>query len=216
MSRHPMHSVAFWEEPVSWAQVDITQVDTPFGDSAWTPMRLAVENSSLDTIKRLAGLGVDIHQVNRYGETLLFIAPKQVEVFKYLIDCEVEIDWRDNWGNTALHIHANDGNIDLVRILLEHGADVNARNGFGATPLHSALRGGDNENIDLVVIELLRHGVDVNAVGRETDSPLVYALRNPVVGDEIVDLLMLRGARVELRHNYRRPIDTNWQVENTG
>ncbi len=41
----------------------------------------------------------------------------------------------DLTGNTSLHIAVTNGELDLARLLLENGADANARHLFGTTPL---------------------------------------------------------------------------------
>ena len=40
----------------------------------------------------------------------------------------------NNFGPTPLHHAVGDGNIQAVRLLLEHGADVHARDKRGKTP----------------------------------------------------------------------------------
>jgi ankyrin repeat protein len=45
-------------------------------------------------------------------------------------------------GDTALHIAAELGNTELVRLLVQHGADVSAKNTRGETPLAVATRSG--------------------------------------------------------------------------
>lgn len=42
-------------------------------------------------------------------------------------------------GNTCLHIAAQNGHFDLVKLLLARGADVNAMNNGGQTALHMAV-----------------------------------------------------------------------------
>ncbi|KAE9274754.1 hypothetical protein PF008_g29507 [Phytophthora fragariae] len=61
----------------------------------------------------------------------------------------------------------------MARLLLEHGADVNAANTATATPLHHAMRRYDLELMDV----LLAHGVDVNQRNRFGDTPLHQAAR---------------------------------------
>ena len=42
----------------------------------------------------------------------------------------------NGYGNTALHEACRGGNASTVRVLLQAGADVNAENHKGSTPLH--------------------------------------------------------------------------------
>ncbi|EAX73956.1 ankyrin repeat protein, putative [Trichomonas vaginalis G3] len=41
-------------------------------------------------------------------------------------------------GETPLHLAALQDNIEIVELLLSHGADVNEKNSKGETPLHIA------------------------------------------------------------------------------
>jgi ankyrin repeat protein len=44
-------------------------------------------------------------------------------------------------GTTPLHIAAGHGHFDIVKILVENGANVNVKDLMGFTPLHSAIMG---------------------------------------------------------------------------
>ena len=62
------------------------------------------------------------------------------------------------------HRHVPGNWLPAVRYLIEEcGADVNARDANGYTPLHHAASRGDNKLIDY----LLQQGADVKAVSRE-------------------------------------------------
>jgi catechol 2,3-dioxygenase-like lactoylglutathione lyase family enzyme len=53
---------------------------------------------------------------------------------------------RDGRGSTGLHLATTGGHVTTVRLLLEHGADPNARDrGDNACPLHFAAGGGHTE-----------------------------------------------------------------------
>jgi ankyrin repeat protein len=58
-----------------------------------------------------------------------------------------------------------------VRVLLEHGADVAARDNAHSTPLHVASSKGNGETVKL----LIRHGTDVNAQDGRCRAPLHQA-----------------------------------------
>lgn len=45
---------------------------------------------------------------------------------------------RDKWSAPALHRAASNGHIEIVELLLDHGADINAKDVLGATALHQA------------------------------------------------------------------------------
>ena len=93
-----------------------------------------------------------------------------------------------------------------VRLLLEHGADVNARAKNGSTPLHIASTFGAPE----VARVLLEHGADVNARDADGRTPLYSRLYWIVTGSaiqpragsvEVARLLLERGADVNARTN---------------
>ena len=43
-------------------------------------------------------------------------------------------------NQTPLHLAAEEGYLDMAEVLLDHGADVNAANADGDTPLHLSLK----------------------------------------------------------------------------
>ena len=71
------------------------------------------------------------------------------------------MDQRVIGGECPLHWAASGGTdrSDVIALLLEAGADVNARSGGGRVPLHSAAGSGSLEHVSL----LLKAGADVNA-----------------------------------------------------
>jgi ankyrin repeat protein len=74
------------------------------------------------------------------------------------VNAQEEFDLR--YGLTALHLSAQNGHLEIVKLLLEHGADVKAKTElFCETTLHLAARNGHFEIVKL----LLEHGADVNA-----------------------------------------------------
>jgi ankyrin repeat domain-containing protein 50 len=73
---------------------------------------------------------------------------------------------------TPLHAAYHSGQLECVRLLLQHGADVDARNVEGEAVSHLASEHGHVEVVKL----LLLHGADVNARGLEDWTPLHNAV----------------------------------------
>ena len=94
-------------------------------------------------------------------------------------------------GMTGLHLAVS--HPDAVRVLLEHGADPNARQeSDNALPLHFAASGGPLESVRL----LLDAGSDVQGDGDDHRMDVIgWATLFAEARRDVVDLLVERGAR---------------------
>ena len=93
-------------------------------------------------------------------------------------------------GKTALHIAAEYGHANILRLLLDHGAIVDPQrdSGSGFTPLLAAIRDGSYDNVQL----LIQRGADVDRESTSHDSPLMWAI--DCWEEDIVSLLLESGA----------------------
>jgi len=82
---------------------------------------------------------------------------------------QIETEFKDG---TVLHSAANGGNAAIVRWLLEHGADVNARGRMGRTPLHLAAERNTSPRVAEILAE---RGADLHATDDQGLSALEIA-----------------------------------------
>jgi ankyrin repeat protein len=80
------------------------------------------------------------------------------------------------------------GNLEMVRFLIERGADVNAETGYPLTPLASAAAGGKAD----IMRFLLESGADVNALGTYGVPATWFAVSKGQA--EMVEMLLAGGA----------------------
>jgi hypothetical protein len=67
------------------------------------------------------------------------------EIIKGLAKAGVDVNFTDKRGRTALHFHAVEGHLEVVRALLEHDACLDQRDSDGKTPLDLATEAGAPE-----------------------------------------------------------------------
>src|SRR5258708_54720 len=99
---------------------------------------------------------------------------------------------KDQKETTPLMYAAAFGSVDAMKILLDAGADVNAKNALSVSPLLWCA--GDLEKVRLLVSK----GADVNARSKQGQTSLLIAASHDGAS-EIVKLLLDRGADVSAR-----------------
>lgn len=124
----------------------------------------------------------------------------------------VPVNHRDNLGGTLLHDAAWAGEAKVAELLLDRGADVNARHlEGGSTPLHYAVTTNHPE----VVKILIARGADVHATYRSGSTPLHLAANRGF--ERVAQMLLDRGAKVNaIDQAGARPLDEAAWRGNTG
>lgn len=114
-------------------------------------------------------------------------AGRRGEIEQRLVASPEVIKGIDAGGSTALHHAAGFGPLGNLQLLINKGADVNAKNRRGSTPLHWAIH--DEAKVRL----LLTEGANVNARQAQGRTPLYLAA---MLGDSVptIRLLLSRGA----------------------
>ena len=99
------------------------------------------------------------------------------------------LEQKNKNGNTELMLAATSGDLGRVKLLLQKGAIVNARNYYGSTALMGAAAGG----FDDIVRLLLARGAYPNCKSNTGSTPLMFAAKNGHLA--VVKLLLQAGAK---------------------
>ncbi|KAF8390750.1 hypothetical protein HHK36_025277 [Tetracentron sinense] len=88
-------------------------------------------------------------------------------------------------GCSLLHLACQTADIGMIELLLQYGANINAPDSIGQTPLHHCILRGRTVFAKL----LLTRGADPRAVDREGKTPLQLAADSTFNYDEVISLL---------------------------
>ncbi len=157
-----------------------------------------LEDQEIQRIRQMVQNSPDL--ISRPGDkglTPLFTAASkgQLRVAEFLLANGAEVNWKSPNGYTALGIAALCGQNAMVKLLLDHNADIDAG---GVTPLFDAAHQG----YKVVAETLLAHHANVNAQDDKGNSPLEGAAASGNVA--IVELLAAHGANVNFKDNEGR------------
>ncbi|XP_057485579.1 ADP-ribosylation factor GTPase-activating protein AGD3-like [Actinidia eriantha] len=88
-------------------------------------------------------------------------------------------------GCSLLHLACETADIGMLELLLQYGANINASDSRGQTPLHRCILGGKTAFVKL----LLTRGADPQAVNGEGKTPIELALESKFEDSEVLALL---------------------------
>ena len=97
-----------------------------------------------------------------------------------------------------LTYYCNRDNYDIVKLLIDNGADLDVGEGRFATPLIAASRYASPEVVQL----LLKNGADVNATSNDGSTPIFAARNNDIDPIAVAKLLIRAGADVNHVNKY--------------
>ncbi len=144
-------------------------------DSAWTPLRYAVCFDLPQVVRMLLDRKADARAPGLDGQTLLHLAAE----------------------SNLVHFSS------ITALLLAHGADVNARNAAGETPLIVAVATGPHSGVIKV---LLAHGADVAVRDNSQESAFFKLVRDCNHNDDQVNapsVALLLGAGADVNDEDR-------------
>ncbi|XP_003379124.1 ankyrin repeat-containing domain protein [Trichinella spiralis] len=161
------------------------------------PLHIAVESGNVDLVVYMIDcLQASLTVTDIRGQTPFHYAartsPTMITALNALLSVcpDINLNCRNNAGQTALHLHTYLNNLSCVVALYYHGADLNAKDTNGNTSLHIAVS-AENESMTKALLVL---GADPNIVNDNGHSPRHTAARLNVRGRELMRCLIIGGA----------------------
>ena len=175
------------------------------GIAGQTALYMASSRGYTKVVRSLIDRGADLkakcNAWDEYGRpvqwTPLLVALEKgrPEIARMLLERGADVNYTDNHGRSPLHIAERHPSIDLIRLLLNYGANIDASDTWrGETALHDASSKG---HITVVKL-LLEHGANVNARSKSRWTPLhsTTMMGHP----KVVELVLDHGADVNAQN----------------
>jgi uncharacterized protein len=204
-SKYPGYNPAIVKELLA-AGASVEAADE-YGNTA---LILAAQADLSESVEMLLAAGARVDAKEKRGETALILAfnsqyyakensgihPSSATV-KALLAAGANVHDVSVSGQAPLFLAARANSLEAVMLLLQAGADVNAKDKKGQTAIMFDSLWGYRPNLE-IVRALLAAGADVNAVDQGGRTPLMFASQDAQV--ELVKLLVAAGAKVNIRN----------------
>ena len=167
------------------------------GQDGYTALHYSCRNGLVDIVRTLVKHKANVNARIDSGDTPLTLAAMHEHdnvVHVLLTDSHCQVNTKRRDGYTALHYSCRNGLVDIVRTLVKHKANVNARIDSGDTPLTLAAM---HEHDNVVHVLLTDSHCQVNTKRRDGYTALHYSCRNGHV--DIVRTLVKHKANVNAR-----------------
>ena len=161
-------------------------------EDGFTILHTAITANDMGMVKFLLGLGANMGMVAGSTMTAIHVAVNMCS--REMVELSPETD-------IPLHNSRNRGYLDMVEILLAHGADINATDITGRKAIHYAAKHSDV----ICIRTLMDHGADIKAVDNYENTPLHYAAgSNP----QAILAILAYGADIfAFNSNYELPLN---------
>ncbi|EAY22298.1 hypothetical protein TVAG_377770 [Trichomonas vaginalis G3] len=124
--------------------------------------------------------------------SVIFNIPSLCE---YFLSNGININEKDEFGQTTLHIAAQYNSKETAEFLISHGANINEKDNFGKTTLHYAVRSNSKETAEFLIL----HGANIEEKDISGETALHIAATHN--SKETAELLISHGANINEKDN---------------
>lgn len=134
-------------------------------------------NADEKIIKKLIDGGALINAQDKDGRTILYSSLDNAELFQWLVNHHANIHLLDKNSGSIAHHAAKRSSMDIMKVIIASGVDLNAEDGKGNTPLLCAASGNNWEMVDF----LLPQTRNIATRNKKGFNLLSYMLQKPGV-----------------------------------
>ncbi|HEX4839902.1 MAG TPA: ankyrin repeat domain-containing protein [Rhabdochlamydiaceae bacterium] len=171
---------------------------------------MSLGNKLLLCLSGMLSLIANIEAGTRYTTSILndeamnpfvvAIRNEDIKEISSLIDMRADVNSPIQGGETPLMAAVYKGNIEICRLLIGAGAEIEAYSNHGCTPLFYALYDSEKEKMVQYLIEELH--ANVNMMDNSERTPLILAALNN--HSKSIVLLVSAGAKMETKGEFGR------------
>jgi ankyrin repeat protein len=133
-----------------------------------TPLQVAAYRKKEEAVKCLLRIGADPNVYLYKSDYPLLAACENCSLEAVGMMLVAGADARGNGGTPPIFYAAQRGDIPIMKLLLQGGADINAHGGIYGTPLKGGIQSRDPQVLEF----MLEHRVDINDKGSEKGYPV--------------------------------------------
>ena len=170
--------------PAMWADPAVFQVFIDAGadietkdENGRSPLLRASVSGELNVVKMLVEAGADVLVTGNKGRTCLLLAAffGHTETVRYLVGLEglqgVKLNHKCDGDSSALLDAVHENHADVVKVLIDAGADIETRDKHSRTPLMYACKNGSQPIVKMLVAA----GAEVRATTSKGATSLILA-----------------------------------------
>jgi ankyrin repeat protein len=204
--RSALHGAALSADPaVAALLIDAGAPLDAIDRAGWSPLGVACANGNWSLARFLLERGARAEPEG--GQPVLLAAcsgEDQTDGVRLLLKHKARVEARGRLNRSALHVACLAGNASIAAALLDAGADVNARDEHGVTPLLEAARAGSRDVLGV----LAPRQPDCGASDASGRNALAIACQSSRCDSDLVAQLLAMGVDPQQAcGDGRRPID---------